>query len=295
MRVPHAEAGSEARIVETAARGRLVVWDTPGPRRRADSRPAARRHPGRGHQLVGRGPDAGAALPRAGHGPARPRRGPARPGALPVGGLRGRRRRGRPGAGHRPGDRRRLLDGRHDRAGVLAPAPRADRRARAVRDRPQRLGLLPGAADRDDDAVRRRCPRLDPAGLPAERGPRRLAPARRHPGPPRAPGRAGPDAAHPAGHRARGHAGRLRLQLAPLDRRRRRARPRCWSPGTTRSCRRAARCAWPARCPGPRSSRSTATTTSSSTRRAPSRTPSRLPASPPSPPQSRPDGSEQAS
>jgi 3-oxoadipate enol-lactonase len=31
MRVPHAEAGSEARIVETAARGRLVVWETPGP------------------------------------------------------------------------------------------------------------------------------------------------------------------------------------------------------------------------------------------------------------------------
>jgi 3-oxoadipate enol-lactonase len=31
MRVPHAEAGAQARIVETAARGRLVVWDTPGP------------------------------------------------------------------------------------------------------------------------------------------------------------------------------------------------------------------------------------------------------------------------
>ena len=31
MRVTHAEAGSEARIVETAGRGRLVVWDTPGP------------------------------------------------------------------------------------------------------------------------------------------------------------------------------------------------------------------------------------------------------------------------
>jgi pimeloyl-ACP methyl ester carboxylesterase len=30
MRVPHADAGSEARIVDTA-RGRLVVWDTPGP------------------------------------------------------------------------------------------------------------------------------------------------------------------------------------------------------------------------------------------------------------------------
>jgi 3-oxoadipate enol-lactonase len=31
MRVPHAEVGSVARIVETAGRGRLVVWDTPGP------------------------------------------------------------------------------------------------------------------------------------------------------------------------------------------------------------------------------------------------------------------------
>src|SRR4029079_9945685 len=30
MRVPHAEAGAEARIVNTA-RGRMVVWDTPGP------------------------------------------------------------------------------------------------------------------------------------------------------------------------------------------------------------------------------------------------------------------------
>jgi pimeloyl-ACP methyl ester carboxylesterase len=31
MRVPQTEAGSQARIVETAARGRLVVWETPGP------------------------------------------------------------------------------------------------------------------------------------------------------------------------------------------------------------------------------------------------------------------------
>ena len=31
MRVPHAEVGSVARIVETADRGRFVVWDAPGP------------------------------------------------------------------------------------------------------------------------------------------------------------------------------------------------------------------------------------------------------------------------
>ena len=31
MRVPHGEAGSETRIIKTAARGRLVVWDTAGP------------------------------------------------------------------------------------------------------------------------------------------------------------------------------------------------------------------------------------------------------------------------
>ena len=45
-------------------------------------------------------PDAGAELPRAGSGPARARRGPTRPGAVPAGGLRGRRRRRGPGAGH---------------------------------------------------------------------------------------------------------------------------------------------------------------------------------------------------
>ena len=55
---------------------------------------------------------------------------------------------------------------------------------------------------------------------------------------------------------------------------------RCWSPGTTPWCRRAARCAWPARSRRPGSSRSTATTTSSSPHRAPSPTRSPPPASP---------------
>ena len=71
-----------------------------------------------------------------------------------------------------------------------------------------------------------------------------------------------------------------RLQLAPVDRRASTSPAPCWSPGTTAWCRRAARCAWPARSRRPRSSRSTATTTSSSPHRAPSPTRSPPPASP---------------
>src|ERR671920_187795 len=79
---------------------------------------------------------AGAALPRADPGPARSRRRPARPRAVPVGGVRGRRGGRRPRARHGTGDPGRLLHGWHGRAGVLAPAPRADGRPRALCDGP---------------------------------------------------------------------------------------------------------------------------------------------------------------
>ena len=223
----------------------------PGPRRRADTRPAARRHPGRREQLVGRDPDPGAELPRAGPGPARARSRPTGPGAVPAGGLCGRRRRRGPGAGHGPRDRRRLLDGRHDRADVLAPAPGADGGARALRDGPQRVGLLPRAADGDDDAVPRRrvggipsssrCARTwwaaacsATGSTPASAGPRspacgacrwspRSPPCRRCVSSARTGGSAASTSPRGAGHPAR-HV----------------------------SCRRAARCAWPARFPAAR-------------------------------------------
>ena len=221
MRVPHAEAGSEARIVETAARGRLVVWDTPGP---LGAPTLVLLH---GVTLdaatnwSGAVPDAGAALPRAGHGPAGPRRGTARPGALPVGGLRNIAAVVRAlgtgpviMAGYSMGGMiAQVFWCRHPEltAGlVLCATARNVSGSFLEQLTSMTMPFVVGALARS-------------AGVPAERGPGRLAPARRHPGPARAPGRAGQDAAHPAGHRARGHAGGLRLQLAPLDRRRRRA------------------------------------------------------------------------
>ena len=231
------------RIVETAARGRLVVWDTPGP----IGAPTL-------VLLHGVTLDAesnwGAAVPTlaqsfrvlartcAGTEPAH------RPGRRT--GWRTVRttsppwyRRWAP-----PRDRRRLLDGRHDRADVLAPVPGADGGARALRDGPQRVGLLPRAADGDDDAVPRRRRRRDPLDLPAARGPGGRPPARRRARPP-----------HPPDHLARMRRMPLVTALAAMQAVCEFSSHRwiggvdvpwpCCSPGTTSSCRRAARCAWP--------------------------------------------------
>ena len=153
MRAVHGE--SVARMVETRDRGRITVWDTAGPvgaptlvllhgvTLDAKSNFAAAVPPSPSTTACWRSTCAGTA--RA-------------PGAraLPAGRLCGRRRRRGPRAAGRTGRSRRLLDGRDGRPGVLAAAPGAGRGPRALRDRPQRLGLAVRAAHRHDDALRGR-------------------------------------------------------------------------------------------------------------------------------------------
>ena len=105
------------------------------------------------------------ALPRRRPRPARPRARLADPPHLPARRLRRRHRRDTRRARHRPGDRRRVLDGRTRRAAALAPAPRPRRPAWCcARPHPASCPIVPRAP---------RVPVVD-ARL-GERGPRRGA------------------------------------------------------------------------------------------------------------------------
>ena len=135
-----------------------------------------------------------------------------------------RRRRARRGPRTRPGDRRRLLDGRADRPTVVAASPRRRRRPRAVRHELH----VRRHATRDDPVPRRRwhcCARRTRSAHPADSRRRRCR--RAVAGTPRQvvvgllrsrPARLGAD----RGGRARTRA----LRLTTLDQRDRRARRR---------------------------------------------------------------------
>ena len=126
----------EGRMLDLPGRGRTFVVDVPGPdARRADGGAAARARL-HGVPLLGRALGELSRTHRVVTFDQRWHGRGIRSAAVPLRRLRRRRRGGDGRAGHRPGDRRRLLDGRRGRPADVAPAPGAGRRPGA-RARPR--------------------------------------------------------------------------------------------------------------------------------------------------------------